>query len=129
MIAIDTSAIIAILLNEPLADACIAAIEADGDLVMSAGTLAETLIVAGRRNIGDEARQLIEGLGVNVVPVTPAAARRIADAYAYAVWGKGIHPGGLNFGDCFAYEVARENGCSLLFVGEDFSQTDIESVL
>lgn len=127
MIAIDTSAIIAILLNEPLADACIAAIEADGDLVMSAGTLAETLIVAGRRNIGDEARQLIEGLGVNVVPVTPAAARRIADAYA--VWGKGIHPAGLNFGDCFAYEVARENGCSLLFVGEDFSQTDIESVL
>lgn len=127
MIAIDTSAIIAILLNEPLADACIAAIEADGDLVMSAGTLAETLIVAGRRNIGDEARQLIEGLGVNVVPVTPAAARRIADAYA--VWGKGIHPAGLNFGDCFAYEVARENGCSLLFVGDDFSQTDIESVL
>lgn len=127
MIAIDTSAIIAILLNEPLADACIAAIEADGDLVMSAGTLAETLIVAGRRNIGDEARQLIEGLGVKVVPVTPAAARRIADAYA--VWGKGIHPAGLNFGDCFAYEVARENGCSLLFVGEDFSQTDIESVL
>lgn len=127
MIAIDTSAIIAILLNEPLADACIAAIEADGDLVMSAGTLAETLIVAGRRNIGDEARQLIEGLGVNVVPVTPAAARRIADAYA--VWGKGIHPAGLNFGDCFAYEVAREHACSLLFVGEDFSQTDIESVL
>jgi ribonuclease VapC len=127
MIAIDTSAIIAILLNEPLADACIAAIEANGDLVMSAGTLAETLIVAGRRNIGDEARQLIEGLGVKVVPVTPAAARRIADTYA--VWGKGIHPAGLNFGDCFAYEVARENGCSLLFVGEDFSQTDIESVL
>lgn len=127
MIAVDTSAVIAILLNEPLADACIAAIEADGDLVMSAGTLAETLIVAGRRNIGDEARQLIEGLGVKVVPVTPAAARRIADAYA--VWGKGIHPAALNFGDCFAYEVARENGCSLLFVGEDFSQTDIESVL
>ena len=127
MIAIDTSAIIAILLNEPSADACIAALEAEGDIVMSSGTLAETLIVAGRRNIGDEARQLIDGLGVKVVPVTPAAAKRIADAYA--VWGKGIHPAGLNFGDCFAYEVAREHACSLLFVGDDFSQTDIGSVL
>ena len=127
MIAIDTSAIIAILLNEPSADACIAALEAEGDIVMSSGTLAETLIVAGRRNIGDEARQLIDGRGVKVVPVTPAAAKRIADAYA--VWGKGIHPAGLNFGDCFAYEVAREHACSLLFVGDDFSQTDIGSVL
>ena len=127
MIAIDTSAIVAILLNEPSADACIGALEADGDIVMSSGPLAETLIVAVRRNIGEEARQLIDGLGVKVVPVTPAAAKRIADAYA--VWGKGIHPAGLNFGDCFAYEVAREHACSLLFVGADFSQTDIESVL
>jgi len=127
MIAVDTSAIIAILLNEPQSDACIDALEREDEIVMSAATLAETLIVAGRRNIGTEAARLLEGLGVEVVPVTPAAARRVAEAYE--VWGKGIHPAGLNFGDCFAYGVARDNGCPLLFVGEDFSRTDIAGVL
>jgi ribonuclease VapC len=44
-------------------------------------------------------------------------------------WGKGVHPAGLNFGDCFAYEVAMEHGCRLLFVGTDFTQTNVERVL
>ncbi|HJS10492.1 type II toxin-antitoxin system VapC family toxin [Sphingopyxis sp.] len=127
MIAIDTSAIMAILLNEQEADACIAAIEAEEDIVISSATLAETLIVAGRRNIGAEAISLIDGLGLEVVSVTPASAKRVADAYAH--WGKGVHPAGLNFGDCFAYEVAKEHDCPLLFVGDDFSQTDIDGVL
>ncbi len=127
MIAIDTSAIMAILLNEPEADACIAAIEAEEDIVISSATLAETLIVAGRRNVEAEAVSLIDGLGLEVVSVTPASAKRVADAYAH--WGKGIHPAGLNFGDCFAYEVAREHACPLLFVGNDFAQTDIEGAL
>ena len=47
----------------------------------------------------------------------------------YARWGKGVHPASLNFGDCFAYEVAVAHGCPLLCVGEDFAQTDIDSVL
>ena len=64
MIAVDTSAIIAILLNEPQSDACIDALEREDEIVMSAATLAETLIVAGRRNIGTEAARLLEGLGV-----------------------------------------------------------------
>lgn len=127
MIAVDTSAVIAILLNEPQSDACIDALEREDEIVMSAATLAETLIVAGRRNIGAEAARLLDGLGVEVVPVTPAGARRVAEAYE--VWGKGIHPAGLNFGDCFAYGVARDNGCPLLFVGEDFSRTDIAGAL
>ncbi len=127
MIAIDTSAIIAILLNEPGSDACIDAIEREDAIVISAGTLAETLIVAGRRGIGAEAARLLDGLGVDVAPVTPAAARRVAQAYE--TWGKGIHPAGLNFGDCFAYGVAKEKACPLLFVGDDFSRTDIASVL
>ncbi|WP_164000931.1 type II toxin-antitoxin system VapC family toxin, partial [Rhizobium leguminosarum] len=42
---------------------------------------------------------------------------------------KGAHPASLNFGDCFAYEVAREHGCRLLFVGDDFVMTDVESAL
>jgi ribonuclease VapC len=57
---------------------------------MSAGTVAETLIVAGRRNVGQEMHQLIEGLGFEFVSVTPASARRIAEAYE--TWGKGVHP-------------------------------------
>jgi ribonuclease VapC len=61
-----------------------------------------------------------------VVSVTPAAARRVAAAYER--WGKGMHPAGLNFGDCFAYEVAKEHGCRLLYVGEDFGCTDVEGV-
>jgi ribonuclease VapC len=127
MIAVDTSAIIAILLNEPQSDACIDALEREDEIVISAGTLAETLILAGRRNIGTEAARLFDGLGVEIVPMTPAAARRVAQAYE--AWGKGSHPGGLNFGDCFAYSVAKEYGCPLLFVGEGFTATDIAGVL
>ena len=71
--------------------------------------------------------QMIDGLGFEIVTVTPASARRIAEAYGN--WGKGIHPAALNFGDCFAYEVTKEHGCPLLYVGKDFARTDIESVL
>jgi ribonuclease VapC len=127
MIAIDTSALMAIVLNEPEADACAALLEAEDRLLISAGTVAEALIVASRRNVGEEVDQLINGLGVEVVSVTPASARRIAKAYEQ--WGKGIHPAALNFGDCFAYEVAKEHGCRLLYVGDDFARTDIDGAL
>jgi ribonuclease VapC len=85
------------------------------------------MIVADRRNVAQAMRGLIDGLGIDVVAVTPAASRRIA--LAYARWGKGQHPAALNFGDCFAYDVAKENACPLLFVGNDFSRTDLTSVL
>ncbi|WP_084536690.1 type II toxin-antitoxin system VapC family toxin [Azospirillum halopraeferens] len=127
MIAVDTSALMAILLNDPEADACIAVLEAEEDLLISAGTVAEALIVAARRNVGEEMAQIIDGLGLEIVNVTPAAARRIARTYAQ--WGKGVHPAALNFGDCFSYEVAKEHGCRLLFVGKDFSRTDLESAI
>lgn len=127
MMAVDTSALMAILLNEAGADACVAALEADGDLLISAGTVAEALIVAARRNVGEEMERLIVGLGFEVVGVTPASARRIAQAYES--WGQGVHPAALNCGDCFAYKVAKEHGCRLLHVGEDFAPTDIAGVL
>lgn len=127
MIAVDTSALMAIVLNEPEADACAAALEAEGRLLISAGTVAEALIVAARRNLREEMERLLEGLGFEVVSITPASAKRIA--HAYENWGKGLHPAALNFGDCFAYEVAKENGCPLLYVGEDFSRTDISAAL
>lgn len=124
MIAVDTSALMAIVLDEARASVCIAALEAEDEVLISAGTVAEALIVSERRNVGEEVAGLIDGLGFDIIDVTPIAARRIAQAYAR--WGKGIHSAGLNFGDCFAYDVAKEHACPLLFVGEDFSQTDIE---
>lgn len=127
MIAIDTSALMAILLDEPEADACAAALEAEDRLLISAGTVAEVLIVAARRNVGEEAARLIDGLGFEIVSVTPASARRIAGTYER--WGKGVHPAALNFGDCFAYEVAKTHACRLLYVGGDFARTDIAGVL
>jgi ribonuclease VapC len=95
--------------------------------VISAGTVAEAVIVAARRNVGEEMTRMIDGLGFEIVPVTPAAACRIAAAYAR--WGRGAHPAGLNFGDCFSYEVAKERSCPLLYVGDDFLQTDLKSAL
>ena len=127
MIAVDTSALMAIVLDETEAGACIAALEAEDDILISAGTVAEVLIVAARRNVGEEMARLIDGLGFNVVPVTSVSARRVASAYMQ--WGKGIDAAGLNFGDCFAYEVAREHSCPLLYIGGDFARTDIKGVL
>lgn len=127
MIVVDTSALMAIVFDEPLAPACIAALEAEDEILISAGTVAEALIVSARRNVGEEVASLIDGLGFDIVAVTPAAAKRIAGAYAR--WGKGVHSAALNFGDCFAYDVAKEHACALLFVGEDFSKTDIEAAI
>jgi ribonuclease VapC len=127
MIAVDTSALMAIVLDEPEADACIEVLASEDDLLISAGTMAEALIVAARRNIGEEMARLIDGLGFEIVTVTPASARRIAQAYGR--WGKGAHPAALNFGDCFAYEIAKERGCGLLYVGEDFARTDVQGAL
>jgi len=120
---VDTSALMAVLLNEPEADACVAALESEEALLISAGTMAEALIVAARRNLAEEMQQLIDGLGFEIVSVTAAVARRVAQAYEN--WGRGQHPAGLNFGDCFAYALASERNCRLLYVGEDFSKTDI----
>ena len=127
MIAVDTSALMAILLDDPQADACASALEGDNHPVISAATVAEALIVAPRRNVADEMERLIEDLGFEIVNVTPASARRVADSYGK--WGKGLHAAGLNFGDCFAYEVAKEHRCPLLFVGADFARTDVSAAL
>jgi ribonuclease VapC len=127
MIAVDTSALMAIALGEADADACIKVLETETEVMISAGTVAESLIVADRRNVGEEMARLIDGLGFEIVSVTPPSARRIAAAYER--WGRGMHPAGLNFGDCFSYEVAKEHSCPLLYVGDDFSKTDLESAL
>ena len=101
MIAIDTSALMAVLLGEAGADAIAGAIGDADALQMSATNIAEAFIVAARRGIGQEMMELIERLAIAVDAPSLATARRVADAYE--IWGKGQHPAGLNFGDCFAY--------------------------
>ena len=127
MIAVDTSALIAIVLQEPMAAPCKAALQAEDEILMSAGTLAELLIVSARRGIAAEMADFLGQFDFNIVPVTAAMARRIGPIYEQ--WGRGVHPAALNFGDCFAYAVAKEHACRLLYVGEDFAKTDIEGVL
>lgn len=127
MIAVDTSALIAIALREKAAPACIAALQSETEILMSAGTLAEALIVSARRRVADEMVKLFDVLAVEIETVTPVFARRVAEAYDR--WGKGVHPAGLNFGDCFAYALAKEHACPLLFIGDDFAKTDVQRVL
>ena len=126
MIAVDTSALVAIVLDEPAADACISALAAADEVLISAATLAEALIVANGKGVAPAMARSVEAFGFTVSPVLEADARRAAQAYAR--WGKGVHPAALNFGDCFAYALAKQKGCPLLYVGKDFAQTDIQGV-
>lgn len=104
-----------------------AALEADDTLLICAATLAEAFIVSERREAGAAMAHIIDNLNFEIVSVTPARARLVADAHS--CWGRGVHPAGLNYGDCFAYALANERGCPLLFIGNDFARTDIRSVL
>lgn len=122
---VDTSAIVAILLQENDAAHYADAI-ADADLVvMSAASYVELSIVALSR--GARGRVELDGTladaAIDIVPVTIDQARLAADAYDR--YGKGRHPAALNFGDCFAYALARSRGEPLLFKGADFARTDV----
>ncbi len=127
MIAIDTSALMAILRKELLGEACEAALKVNQSLLMSAATLTECLIVARRKRTLPGMEILLQRLQLTVLDVTPEVA--LAAAEAYGRWGKGFHEAELNYGDCFSYVVARSNDCPLLYVGDDFAQTDIRSAL
>lgn len=127
MIVVDTSALMAILKTEPEADRCWQRLRLESDIRISAGTLTEVMIVAARQGYTPELARLVAQVVSQVVPVTAERARRAADAYTH--WGKGFHPAALNFGDCFAYATARELDCPLLYVGNDFSRTDIRNAV
>ncbi|WP_137045131.1 type II toxin-antitoxin system VapC family toxin [Pseudolabrys sp. FHR47] len=127
MIAVDTSALMAVILREPLWKACVDALSAEDRILISAGTLVEAFIVSQRRNVGSEMVELSRSMKVQAIAITQSTAERIS--LIYSRWGRGNHPAALNFGDCFAYDVAKEHSCRLLYVGDDFALTDIESVL
>jgi len=125
MIVVDTSALMAIVLDEPDAEAVGDVLVGEDDILISAGTFAEALIVAGRRQVGDVMEKLVDGFGCQVVPLARPDALRVAAAYSR--WGKGAHAAGLNYGDCFAYALAAERDCPLLYIGDVFARTDIKS--
>lgn len=126
MIVVDTSALIAVAAEEPEAAACEAVLTAN-DVMISAATLAETLMVAKRKNVEDSLQALFGGLGLEVIEISEALA--VLAAEAYGRWGKGFHPARLNYGDCFSYALAELYDCPLLYVGQDFARTDIRSAL
>ena len=127
MIVIDTSAIIAIATNEPDARRLIKTINAQDELLISAATLTELLVVAARKGALQEVEEFLRDFGHRTTDVTEDLTRRAGAAYLQ--WGKGFHPAGLNFGDYFAYALAKERDCPLLFIGNDFSKTDIKPAL
>lgn len=128
---VDSSALIAILRDEPEAGACAGAIERAAIRRISAANLLEAAVVIdGSRDPIASRRfdQLVAVAGLQIEPVTEAQV--VLARAAYRDFGKGSgHPAGLNFGDCFAYALAMDKAEPLLFKGDDFSHTDVESAL
>lgn len=127
VIVVDTSALMEILLREPQADACETVLAEAEAIAMAAPTFVEAMVVATGRGIGPRMASLVEVLGIRIWSCNDAAARRAAEAHLR--WGRGQHPAKLNYGDTFSYELARRLDCPLLFVGDDFAQTDVRSAL
>jgi ribonuclease VapC len=123
---LDTSPLVAILAKEPDSERYVQAISRAPRCRMSAGNFIELSIVIESQFQPEAARQcdaLFRRVGIVIEPVT------VEHAYlarqAFHDFGKGRHPAGLNFGDCFAYALARSTGEPLLFKGEDFKRTDL----
>ena len=124
---IDTSALVAILRDEPEAEVCARATESAAMRRLSAVSLVEAAVVIdGSRDPIASRRfdDLLKEAEVLVEPVTEIQARLARDAYRDFGKGSG-HPARLNFGDCFAYALAKVTGEPLLFKGADFGHTDI----
>jgi len=124
---LDTSALIAILRNEPDAALYAQMIEAAPCRRLSAASFLETAaVVDGSRDpiVSRRFDDLIREAEIVIEPVTEAQARIARDAYRDFGKGSG-HPAGLNFGDCFSYALAKALGEPLLFKGDDFARTDV----
>ena len=123
---IDTSALVGILDQEPDAEQLVRAIATATERLLSAANLVETGIVMQVRR-GDEASRdldlLLAKLSIEIIPVSAKQADIARKAFQR--FGRGRHPARLNFGDCFAYALAKDSAAPLLFKGEDFSHTDI----
>jgi len=123
---IDTSAVLAILFAEPEAEIFAELIGKDPKRLMSAGTALELMIVVEARKGEAGGRELdlfMHRAKIDMVPFDSEQSEIARSAWRR--FGKSNHPAGLNFGDCFAYALAKISGESLLFKGNDFTQTDL----
>ncbi|MBX3167461.1 MAG: type II toxin-antitoxin system VapC family toxin [Candidatus Eremiobacteraeota bacterium] len=127
---IDTSAILAMLFDEPERKECALAIDTDPIRLISPVSVFEASMVAVAR-LGpdgiDELDLLLSRIGVEIQPLLPSDLPSVRRAFLR--YGKGRHPAALNFGDCFSYALAIVRGEKLLFKGNDFAQTDVTSVI
>lgn len=127
---IDSSALLALIFGEDSAEQIATALSEAESCAIGALTLAETAIVLAGK-LGERSRtilsRLIEDLDLAIVPFTAAHGREAREAFLR--FGRGHHPAALNFGDCLTYAVASLAAQPLLFVGDDFGRTDLESVL
>lgn len=124
---LDTSAMLAVLFDEPDRESFLQRILDEPVVGVGAPTLVETSIVLAAR-LGDHAAGAIEGwiqgAGLSVIPFEQSHWRVAAEAWLR--FGRGRHPAGLNLGDCLAYATARVAGRPLLCMGDDFRQTDLQ---
>ena len=128
MIAIDTSVILAMALGEAEADRFHAIVTAEEAAIGWPTLLEIRMVLAGRGfpNAAEIVRQLIDLPNLSAVPFGERHYR--AAETAFDQFGKGRHPAGLNYGDCFSYALAKVSGQPLLFKGDDFGVTDIGAV-
>jgi ribonuclease VapC len=131
MIAVDTSALIAVCLAEPERDQFIDIMDAADRILISAGTLVEARIVAfnkGKAQLVEELDSLLASFAVEIV--SPDAEQADIAHAAFVTYGKGTgHPAQLNFGDLFSYALAKARGVPLLYKGDDFARTDVVAAL
>jgi len=131
VIVIDTSALAAILFDEPDSDVFLGAIRSAGNVLISTATALEARMVTYGR-LGHRGVILLDDLlATSIFEMMPPDERIVTSAFnAFVAFGKGSgHPAGLNFGDVFAYALAKTRDLPLLFKGNDFSKTDIRSAL
>ena len=128
---VDTSAVVAVVRDEPERAQFLAALERDEVNLISAATYLETAIVVdGSRDpvLSRSLNAFLESAGIRMEPVTERQAEIARQAYRDFGKGSG-HPAQLNFGDCFAYALAQDRREPLLFKGDDFSHTDVRSAV
>ena len=123
---VDSSALVAIVFKEPGFETLVDVLTQSSAVGASTPTLLETGIVLTarlRRNAGTFVRRLMQELEIQPVPFGELHWETALDAFAR--YGKGRHPAGLNFGDCMSYATAQLAQQPLLYVGDDFSKTDV----
>lgn len=134
MIVVDSSAVVAILFDEPVAAALLARLATDPDRVMSVASYVETGTVLAGRRLSDRLRaaedldRFLDEAGITLAAIDAAQARLALRARIQ--YGRGMgHGGVLNFGDALSYALAQSHLAPLLFVGDDFGTTDVTAAL